>query len=153
MPSKVLIFRTGITDNLTDATSHFEVEKFNRAWNRYFERNTHETRFDASVLYINVERNHKIRFRQEWVVKIDANKQLHRQHTSQSDYGRRDENAQKGTVVDSSLINSPSGNGFYLISHKGLLGTSRPAYYEIKHNNWNVDPRRLPDELQVIWDM
>lgn len=53
-------------------------------------------------------------------------------------------------MLDNTPINSPSGNDFYLNSHKGILGTSKPAHYEIKHNEWNdVKPKELPNDLQV----
>lgn len=60
-------------------------------------------------------------------------------------------NMEKGTVIDGSFINSPRGNGFYLCSHKGILGTSKPAYYEIRFNEWNVEPEKLSDVLQVLF--
>lgn len=65
-------------------------------------------------------------------------------------YGiRNDLNMEKGTVVDDSFINSPSGNGFYLCSHKGRIGTIKPSYYETRFNEWNIAPEQLPNDLQA----
>lgn len=44
--------------------------------------------------------------------------------------GDRSGNCPAGTVVDSDVIN-PVEFDFYLQSHGGLLGTSRPAHYNV----------------------
>lgn len=139
MPAKVLFFRSGLVDNLVNFVSDFEIQKFKDGWTRFLNR-SNLGHVEPSILYVNVERNHKFRFRQK-----DSG-----QHSS--GYQHRNPQIEKGTVVDSSSINSPSGNSFYLASHKGLLGTSKPVFYEIKHNEWNVNLNRLPDELQVSFE-
>jgi eukaryotic translation initiation factor 2C len=54
-------------------------------------------------------------------------------------------NLDKGTVIDD-VVTSPEGGDFYLCSQEGRIGTSRPAYYKVKHDDLDVDP----DDLQVI---
>ena len=44
--------------------------------------------------------------------------------------GDRSGNCVAGTVVDSDVVN-PVEFDFYLLSHGGILGTSRPAHYNI----------------------
>ena len=49
-----------------------------------------------------------------------------------------------GTVVDRDIVH-PSEHSFYLMSHSGLLGTSRPTHYHVIFDNAPMGP----DELQV----
>jgi Piwi domain len=44
--------------------------------------------------------------------------------------GDRSGNCVAGTVVDSDVVN-PVEFDFYLLSHGGILGTSRPAHYNV----------------------
>ena len=41
-----------------------------------------------------------------------------------------------GTVVDSGVVN-PSTFNFYLCSHEGIMGTSRPAHYHVLYDDSN----------------
>lgn len=65
MPSKVLLFRSGISDSIIDFVSKFEVDEFKKAWNRYLERHNSVQRRPPNILYSNVDRTHKIRCKQE----------------------------------------------------------------------------------------
>lgn len=49
---------------------------------------------------------------------------------SQSNLADRSGNCQPGTVVDTEIVH-PFEFDFYLQSHAGLLGTSRPAHYNV----------------------
>ena len=44
-----------------------------------------------------------------------------------------DKNCLAGTVVDTDVVH-PTEFDFYLLSHGGLLGTSRPAHYSVLHD-------------------
>jgi eukaryotic translation initiation factor 2C len=67
-----------------------------------------------------------------------------RHHTrffpSQSNQADRSGNCQAGTVVDTGIVH-PFEFDFYLQSHAGLLGTSRPAHYNVlcDENRFNSD--------------
>ncbi|KAI0347251.1 argonaute-like protein [Trametopsis cervina] len=52
----------------------------------------------------------------------------------------KSENCRAGTVVDTDIAH-PTEFDFYLQSHGGILGTSRPAHYNVLHdeNNFTVD--------------
>ena len=56
------------------------------------------------------------------------------------DGGDRTGNCRAGTVVDRDITH-PVELDFYLQSHAGLLGTSRPAHYNVLHddNNFSAD--------------
>jgi eukaryotic translation initiation factor 2C len=59
--------------------------------------------------------------------------------------GDRSGNCPAGLVVDTE-VTSPAEFDFYLQSHAGLLGTSRPAHYNVLYDENNFKP----DELQSI---
>ena len=52
----------------------------------------------------------------------------------------RNGNALAGTVVDQG-INHPTEGDFYLVSHEGIQGTSRPCHYQVlwDDNNFSAD--------------
>ena len=56
----------------------------------------------------------------------------------------RNGNALAGTVVDQG-INHPTEGDFYLLSHEGIQGTSRPCHYQVL---WD-DSGFSADELEV----
>ena len=51
------------------------------------------------------------------------------QQQQQQQY-RRNPNCPPGTVVDT-VVTSPVEWAFYLCSHQGILGTSKPAHYNV----------------------
>ena len=59
----------------------------------------------------------------------------------------RNGNALAGTVVDQG-INHPTEGDFYLLSHEGIQGTSRPCHYQVL---WD-DSGFSADELEVRED-
>lgn len=59
--------------------------------------------------------------------------------------GDRSGNCPAGTVVDREVVH-PLDSDFYLQSHAGLLGTSRPAHYSLLYDENNF----TPDGLQAL---
>lgn len=51
---------------------------------------------------------------------------------------RRSGNCFAGTVVDRDVTH-PTDHDFYLLSHAGILGTSRPAHYSVRGNFYIVN--------------
>lgn len=47
--------------------------------------------------------------------------------------GNRQQNCAAGTVVDNDIVH-PTDLDFYLISHAGIKGTSRPTHYNVLLN-------------------
>ncbi len=64
---------------------------------------------------------------------------------TRSDEGDRSGNCRAGTVVDRDITH-PVELDFYLQSHAGLLGTSRPAHYNVLYD----DNGFSPDSLQAL---
>lgn len=62
----------------------------------------------------------------------------------QKEEGDRSGNVKAGTIVDRDITH-PYYKDFYLMSHAGLLGTSRPTHYTVL-----LDEAKLgPDQLQA----
>lgn len=61
------------------------------------------------------------------------------------DEADRSGNCPAGTVVDRDITH-PTEFDFYLQSHSGLLGTSRPAHYNVLYDENNF----TPDSLQAL---
>lgn len=57
----------------------------------------------------------------------------------------RSGNCQPGTCVDTTIVH-PFEFDFYIQSHAGLLGTSRPTHYQVLYD----DNRFTSDELQTL---
>lgn len=65
-------------------------------------------------------------------------------YPSRQEEGDRSGNCRAGTVIDSEIVH-PFFSDFYLMSHGGLLGTSRPTHYTVL-----LDEAKLgPDQLQA----
>ena len=52
-------------------------------------------------------------------------------------------NALAGTVVDQG-INHPTEGDFYLVSHEGIQGTSRPTHYQVNYKSIVMTFIKLP---------
>ncbi|CAF1211608.1 unnamed protein product [Adineta ricciae] len=59
---------------------------------------------------------------------------------------KSDKNVPAGTVVDSPDITNSTKYDFYLCSHHGALGTSRPTHYYVLYD----DNKLKPDEVQML---
>jgi eukaryotic translation initiation factor 2C len=84
---------------------------------------------DALVTYIVVQKRHHVRFF----------------CADQRDQCGKAKNIPPGTAVDS-VITDPEFYDFYLCSHFGIQGTSRPAHYHVLKD----DNKFTVDELQAI---
>lgn len=56
--------------------------------------------------------------------------------------GDKSTNCRAGTVIDSDITH-PYYSDFYLMSHGGLLGTSRPCHYSVLLDEANLGPDQL----------
>ena len=67
--------------------------------------------------------------------------------------GDKSGNCFAGTVVDRDVTH-PTDHDFYLQSHAGILGTSRPAHYSVRGNLYVVNADKwLIFLLQVLYDV
>lgn len=66
MPSRVLILRGGLGDSIAEYVAEYEVIEFRKAWERFRCRHSDVKCSETpSILYLTVERNHKVRFMKE----------------------------------------------------------------------------------------
>jgi eukaryotic translation initiation factor 2C len=85
--------------------------------------------YQPPISYLVVQKRHHTRFFPE--------------SSGQPQY--RNGNALAGTVVDQG-INHPTEGDFYLLSHEGIQGTSRPCHYQVLWDDNNL----LADQLEVL---
>ncbi|VDK25729.1 unnamed protein product, partial [Taenia asiatica] len=111
LPDKVIVYRDGVSEGQFNRVLRYELEAMKVACCRLDSR-------PIPITFIVVQKRHHIRFRPL--------------------QGAR--NVLPGTVIDKE-VTQKNDSDFYLCSHKGMKGTSKPAHYHILYddNRWNAD--------------
>jgi eukaryotic translation initiation factor 2C len=104
-PKRILFYRDGVSEGQFATVIEDELPLIRNACKKLG--------FKANITLIVVGKRHHVRF-----------------FPRSSNEGDRSGNCPAGTVVDSDVVN-PVEFDFYLQSHGGLLGTSRPAHYNV----------------------
>ncbi|OSD04210.1 argonaute-like protein [Trametes coccinea BRFM310] len=114
-PTRIFFFRDGVSEGEFAQVLEYELPQLKRA--------CAATGVNAKITIIVVGKRHHVRFFPSSRAEAD-----------------RSGNCPAGTVVDSEIVH-PTEFDFYLQSHGGLLGTSRPAHYSILYdeNNFTSD--------------
>merc|ERR1712240_864215 len=120
-PEKIIMFRDGVSEGQFLTVLARELLAMRQACKEL------EQGYEPQTTYIVVQKRHHTRF-----FPVDDNKY-------------KNGNALAGTVVDQG-INHPTEGDFYLLSHEGIQGTSRPCHY---HVLWD-DSGFTADELEVL---
>merc|ERR1712048_1332312 len=120
-PEKILMYRDGVSEGQFLSVLAKELVAMRQACKEL------EEDYQPAITYIIVQKRHHTRF-----FPADNNKY-------------RNGNALAGTVVDQG-INHPTEGDFYLLSHEGIQGTSRPCHYQVL---WD-DSQFSADELEVL---
>ncbi|KAF7842531.1 protein argonaute 2-like [Senna tora] len=119
-PGKIVIFRDGVSEGQFDMVLNEELQDLKRTFRR--------SNYIPTISLIVAQKRHQTRFFPE---------------------GPASGNVSPGTVVDTIVIH-PFEFDFYLCSHHGSMGTSKPTHY---HVLWD-EHRFTSDELQkLIYDM
>lgn len=122
-PSRILIFRDGISEGQYAATSQYELDAIVKACARIVPT------YRPAVLICACAKRHNTRFFGIGTDGVDA----------------RTQNLQSGLGVDSTVTH-PYAFDFFLQAHAGLVGTARPTHYICL-----VDELGLtPDDLQKL---
>ncbi|KAH9167484.1 Piwi-domain-containing protein [Lactarius sanguifluus] len=118
-PKRVIFYRDGVSDGEFQAVEEVEIKALSDAWNRFAELPEAGIPKGIAIplLFIVVGKRHHLRFFQGAGPNI--------KDKTGNIYG--------GLVVDKEVAN-PHKMDFYLQSHPGLKGTSRPSHYVVLYN-------------------
>ncbi|GAB1517152.1 hypothetical protein RhiTH_000196 [Rhizoctonia solani] len=119
-PKRILFYRDGVSEGQFKFVLENEVPALQRACKA--------CGVDTKITFVIVGKRHHTRM----FPKDKAN-------------ADKSENCLAGTVVDQ-VIGHPLEFDFFLLSHAGLIGTSRPAHYSVVHDDNNF----TPDSLQKL---
>ncbi|KAJ7525538.1 hypothetical protein O6H91_17G055500 [Diphasiastrum complanatum] len=119
-PEKIIFFRDGVSEGQFYSVLHFEFNALLKACQSL------EQNYRPKVTWVVVQKRHHTRF-------------------FPADNKSLNDNVWPGTVVDR-VITHPREFDFYLCSHAGIQGTSRPTHYHIL---WDENQFK-PDELQGL---
>ncbi|KHN72675.1 Uncharacterized protein Tcan_07259 [Toxocara canis] len=121
-PAHIVVFRDGVSNSEFLDTMNEELAQLKTAMNRL------ASDYDPTISYVVIQKRHHTRF-----------------YVEDDQYARGNHNVPPGTVVDDE-ITSPNMFDFYLCSHLGAIGTSRPAHYTVLYDSWNL----LADQWQQM---
>ncbi|CAB4437396.1 unnamed protein product [Rhizophagus irregularis] len=116
-PERILFYRDGVSEGQFNSVLQIEINAVRAACQAL------EARYRPTITFVVVQKRHHARFFP-----------MERQYTD------RTGNCFPGTVVDVGITH-PFEFDFYLLSHPGLLGTSRPTHYHVlfDENGFNAN--------------
>ncbi|KAF0682559.1 Aste57867_25357 [Aphanomyces stellatus] len=121
-PANILFYRDGVSEGQFEAVLNHEVMAIRKACQKL------EKDYAPRITFVIVQKRHNTRFFPTDLTDAD-----------------RSNNVRAGTVVDSGVCH-PTEYDFYLMSHSGIQGTSRPAHYHVLLDEIGF----APDELHNL---
>ncbi|KAG0005891.1 Eukaryotic translation initiation factor 2C [Entomortierella chlamydospora] len=121
-PTRILFYRDGVSEGQFAEVLKNEIAAIRAACQRL------DINYKPDLTFVVVQKRHHTRF---FPLKPSEGNQLG--------------NCHPGTVIDTHIVH-PFEFDFYLQSHAGLIGTSRPAHYYVLLD----DNKFAPDELQEL---
>lgn len=118
LPSRLILYRNGISETQIDKISKIEIQFIKDAFEEI------RPGYCPPLTFAVVQRHHHVRLFTQGL--------------------REYNNIPAGTVIDKD-ITQPEKFDFYLCSHAGLQGTSRPSYYQILLNENSFDADTLQE--------
>ncbi|CAI5522628.1 unnamed protein product, partial [Closterium sp. Naga37s-1] len=109
-PKRIIVFRDGISETQFPTVGATELQAFRKAF-ELTGKKVGVPNFRPAITYIVAQKRNNARFLPS----------------------QGDRNVQPGTIVDKDVTH-PFFFDFYMVSHKGLLGTSRPVHYHVLHD-------------------
>ncbi|KQK00677.1 protein argonaute 1A isoform X2 [Brachypodium distachyon] len=125
-PQRIIFYRDGVSEGQFYQVLLYELDAIRKACASL------EPNYQPPVTFVVVQKRHHTR--------LFANN-----HNDQHSVDRKSGNILPGTVVDSKICH-PTEFDFYLCSHAGIQGTSRPAHY---HVLWDEN-KFTADGLQTL---
>jgi len=123
-PIQLFYFRDGVSDSEFDTVYQQEYQAIADAYHR-----VGIPQFECMFLF--VTKRHHVRF-------FPA---------SEQDFGGRTKNLPAGWVSNDAITSPICRGDFWMLSHAGLLGTSRPSRYVLMHNDFGFMKQREAEEL------
>ena len=120
-PERILFFRDGVSEGELNVVVYHEVGAIKKAYRALGIKDD-----KIQITFVSVNKRHHVRF-----------------FADQAD-GDRTGNLQPGTVVDSGIVH-PFEFDFFLNSHAGLAGTSRPAHYHVLYDEIGFSPDNIQE--------
>ncbi|KAH9283567.1 Protein argonaute-2 [Echinococcus granulosus] len=113
LPTKVIVYRDGVSEGQFNRILDIELSAMQRACSNL------RPDYEPGITFIVVQKRHHIRF---------------------NPVGSEAKNVLPGTVVDAQITHHREFD-FYLCSHEGIQGTSKPAHYHVLYddNDWQSD--------------
>lgn len=130
-PSKIIFYRDGVSEGQFEMVRDNEVRSIREACRAL------EADYEPGITFIVVQKRHHVRFKPK---------------DSRDGVGNM-KNIPPGTTIDTG-VTDPVKFDFFLCSHHGLKGTSRPSYYTVMEddNNFNAnDLQKLTYQLCHIY--
>jgi eukaryotic translation initiation factor 2C len=121
-PSKIIIYRDGVSEGQFLKVMQAELAAVHVGCNEV------EDNYKPNVTFIINQKQHNTRL-------IPSN----------CDPRDRDQNIPPGTVVDNTIVH-PNEFDFFLCSHQGIQGTSKPVHYHVLHD----DNKLSSDTIQQL---
>jgi len=122
-PEKIIMFRDGVSEGQFLKVIAYELAAIRKAC-----KALQPDDYEPEITFVVVQKRHHTRF-----FPTDNNKY------------RRSGNVLAGTVVDKG-INHPTEGDFFLVSHEGIQGTSRPTHYHVLWDESNM----TADEMEKL---
>ena len=124
-PSRIVYFRDGVSEGQFDEVVHKELSAIQRACKSLQKDGSYK----PPITFVVAQKRHNTRLFPE---------------DEEEGVGRM-KNVPPGTVVDSDITH-PTEKSFFMVSHEGIQGTSRPTHYHLLSDDNDLSA----DELQKI---
>ncbi|GES81009.1 piwi domain-containing protein [Rhizophagus clarus] len=120
-PQRILFYRDGVSENQFEHVLKKEINAIRAACQAL------DDRYRPTITFVVVQKRHHTRF-----------------FPIEKKYTDRSGNCLPGTVIDSDITH-PFEFDFFLQSHAGIIGTSRPAHYHVlfDENGFNADKLQI----------
>jgi len=124
MPQRILVYRDGVSEGMYETVKKHEIDAIKKACSEM------GPNYNPKVTFVAVQKRHHTRFFPNPEFRNDMDKSG---------------NCVPGTVVET-VVTHPYEYDFFLQSHAGIQGTSRPTHYQVLYDDYNFKP----NELQLL---
>ncbi|EGT31762.1 hypothetical protein CAEBREN_03666 [Caenorhabditis brenneri] len=135
MPDHIIVYRDGVSDSEMLRVSHTELRSLNNEVNKFLDERG-KSELAPKYTFIVIQKRHKTRLIRE----IDEKRPKDEKEAKQWEEDMKESdnsgylNPSSGTIVDKTIVSKYKFD-FYLTSHHGALGTSRPGHYTVMFDN------------------